>query len=34
VESHAVVLSLSHGKFVGVMPSDHNPVTARLWYPY
>lgn len=34
VESHAVVLTLSHGKFVGVMPSDHNPVTVRLWYPY
>jgi len=34
VESHSVVLSLSHGRFVGVMPSDHNPVTVRLWYPY
>jgi endonuclease/exonuclease/phosphatase family metal-dependent hydrolase len=34
VESHAVDLTLSHGKFVGVMPSDHNPVTVRLWYPY
>jgi endonuclease/exonuclease/phosphatase family metal-dependent hydrolase len=34
VESHAVVLTLSHGKFVGVMPSDHNPVTARIWFPY
>jgi endonuclease/exonuclease/phosphatase family metal-dependent hydrolase len=30
VLSRAVVLKLSGGRFPGVIPSDHNPVQARL----
>ncbi|MBV9293360.1 MAG: hypothetical protein JO222_13005, partial [Frankiales bacterium] len=28
------VLSLSHGRFAGTIPSDHNPVVADLLLPY
>jgi endonuclease/exonuclease/phosphatase family metal-dependent hydrolase len=34
VVSAGVVLNLHHGRFVGVIPSDHNPVVAGLRYPY
>jgi endonuclease/exonuclease/phosphatase family metal-dependent hydrolase len=34
VVSAGIVVALRHGKFVGVIPSDHNPVVARLHYPY
>ena len=28
------VMHLRHGRLVGVIPSDHNPVVATLEYPY
>jgi endonuclease/exonuclease/phosphatase family metal-dependent hydrolase len=34
VASREVVLSLAQGRFVGVIPSDHNPVLARLYVAY
>jgi endonuclease/exonuclease/phosphatase family metal-dependent hydrolase len=34
VEARSVLLNLSAGKFVGVIPSDHNPVVARLYISY
>jgi endonuclease/exonuclease/phosphatase family metal-dependent hydrolase len=34
VASAGIVLHLRHGRFVGVIPSDHNPVVAGLLYPY
>jgi endonuclease/exonuclease/phosphatase family metal-dependent hydrolase len=34
VRSWALVMRLSHGKLVGVIPSDHNPVVANLDFPY
>jgi endonuclease/exonuclease/phosphatase family metal-dependent hydrolase len=34
IVSAGVVVHLRHGKFVGVIPSDHNPVVAQLRYPY
>lgn len=34
VLSREIVLHLSHGRFVGVLPSDHNPVLAALTVPY
>lgn len=34
VRSWAQLLDLSHGRFVGVIPSDHNPVVAQLEIPY
>jgi endonuclease/exonuclease/phosphatase family metal-dependent hydrolase len=34
VHSWAELLHVSHGKFVGVIPSDHNPVTVTLDIPY
>jgi hypothetical protein len=34
VTSAGLILDLRHGKFVGVIPSDHNPLVAQLRYPY
>jgi len=34
VTSWGVLLNLVHGSFVGVIPSDHNPVWAQVSYPY
>jgi endonuclease/exonuclease/phosphatase family metal-dependent hydrolase len=34
VTSWTQLLNLAKGKFVGVMPSDHNPVVADLQFPY
>ncbi|MGN6472993.1 MAG: endonuclease/exonuclease/phosphatase family protein [Mycobacteriales bacterium] len=34
VTSWKQLLNLSHGRFVGVIPSDHNPVVASLRIPY
>jgi endonuclease/exonuclease/phosphatase family metal-dependent hydrolase len=34
VASRSVVLHLRGGRFVGVIPSDHNPVVAQLSVPY
>jgi endonuclease/exonuclease/phosphatase family metal-dependent hydrolase len=34
VKSWKLMLDLSHGKFVGVIPSDHNPLVADLTIPY
>ena len=34
VSARAVLLNLSRGQFVGVIPSDHNPVVARLYISY
>jgi endonuclease/exonuclease/phosphatase family metal-dependent hydrolase len=34
VKSWNLLLNLSHGKFVGVIPSDHNPIVANLMIPY
>lgn len=34
VTSWGQALHLSGGKFVGVIPSDHNPVYAQVRYPY
>jgi endonuclease/exonuclease/phosphatase family metal-dependent hydrolase len=34
VASAGIVIHLRHGKFVGVIPSDHNPLVAELRYPY
>jgi endonuclease/exonuclease/phosphatase family metal-dependent hydrolase len=34
VESAGIELDLRAGRFVGVIPSDHNPVIAGLLYPY
>lgn len=34
VRSWRLIMRLRHGKFVGVIPSDHNPVLAHLSYPY
>lgn len=34
VYSWRLILSLSHGKFVGPMASDHNPVYANVVIPY
>jgi endonuclease/exonuclease/phosphatase family metal-dependent hydrolase len=34
VASAGIVVDLRRGRFVGVIPSDHNPVVARLRYPY
>ena len=32
--SWRLLLNLSGGKFVGVMPSDHNPLVADMTFPY
>ncbi|HEX3823181.1 MAG TPA: endonuclease/exonuclease/phosphatase family protein [Mycobacteriales bacterium] len=29
-----LVMDLSHGKFVGTIPSDHNPLVSNLLFPY
>jgi endonuclease/exonuclease/phosphatase family metal-dependent hydrolase len=34
VTSWKLILALKHGRFVGVMPSDHNPLVATVRYPY
>src|SRR4051794_7207893 len=34
VASRTVVLKLTGGRFVGVIPSDHNPVLAQLYVSY
>jgi endonuclease/exonuclease/phosphatase family metal-dependent hydrolase len=34
VRSWRLVMDLSHGHLVGVIPSDHNPVVTNLAYPY
>jgi endonuclease/exonuclease/phosphatase family metal-dependent hydrolase len=34
VSNWTQLLNLSHGRFVGTMPSDHNPVVARLAIPF
>jgi hypothetical protein len=34
VRSWQVVLTLVNGRFVGVIPSDHNPVVSDLIFPY
>lgn len=34
VTSWTTLLNLSHGHWVGTIPSDHNPVMARLQIPY
>lgn len=34
VQSWGIVLQLSRGYFTGVIPSDHNPVYARVTVPY
>jgi endonuclease/exonuclease/phosphatase family metal-dependent hydrolase len=34
VRTAGVVVDLVHGRFVGVIPSDHNPVIAGLSYSY
>lgn len=34
VRSWRLVMDLSRGRLVGVIPSDHNPVVASLAYPY
>jgi hypothetical protein len=28
-----MLLKLRHGKFVGTIPSDHNPIVATMSYP-
>jgi endonuclease/exonuclease/phosphatase family metal-dependent hydrolase len=34
VRSAGIVLQLRHGRFVGAIPSDHNPLIADVLYPY
>jgi endonuclease/exonuclease/phosphatase family metal-dependent hydrolase len=34
VTSWQMLLNLSHGRYAGVIPSDHNPVVADLLIPY
>lgn len=34
VQSRSLLIHLVHGRFVGVMPSDHDPVLAALSVPY
>jgi endonuclease/exonuclease/phosphatase family metal-dependent hydrolase len=34
VHSWRIELRLRHGKFVGTIPSDHNPVVCTLGVPY
>jgi hypothetical protein len=34
VRRFEVVASLTSGRYVGVIPSDHNPVAADLVLPY
>jgi endonuclease/exonuclease/phosphatase family metal-dependent hydrolase len=34
VKSWKLIIDLSHGKFVGIIPSDHNPLVANLLIPY
>ncbi|MDQ2796089.1 MAG: endonuclease/exonuclease/phosphatase family protein, partial [Actinomycetota bacterium] len=34
VRSRSLIIRQTHGKFVGVMPSDHNPIQAELTFPY
>jgi hypothetical protein len=34
VQSWGELLNLSHGKFVGTIPSDHNPVVSTITLPY
>ena len=34
VVSWQMLLNLSHGKYAGVIPSDHNPIVASLLIPY
>jgi endonuclease/exonuclease/phosphatase family metal-dependent hydrolase len=34
VRSWGLVMNLSHGRFVGTIASDHNPLVARLEIPY
>jgi endonuclease/exonuclease/phosphatase family metal-dependent hydrolase len=34
VKSWRLIIDLKHGRFVGVIPSDHNPVMATLEIPY
>ncbi|HVU61877.1 MAG TPA: endonuclease/exonuclease/phosphatase family protein [Mycobacteriales bacterium] len=33
VSSWKMLLKLRHGKFVGTIPSDHNPIVATMHYP-
>jgi endonuclease/exonuclease/phosphatase family metal-dependent hydrolase len=33
ITSAGIVIHLRHGRFVGIIPSDHNPVVAQLRYP-
>jgi endonuclease/exonuclease/phosphatase family metal-dependent hydrolase len=34
VRSWGLVMDLSHGKFVGTIPSDHNPLVSNVLVPY
>jgi endonuclease/exonuclease/phosphatase family metal-dependent hydrolase len=34
VQSWGLVMDLRHGKFVGTIPSDHNPVLVHLLFPF
>jgi endonuclease/exonuclease/phosphatase family metal-dependent hydrolase len=34
VQSWRMLLNLSHGKYAGVIPSDHNPIVATMLIPY
>jgi endonuclease/exonuclease/phosphatase family metal-dependent hydrolase len=34
VYARSVLLNLSHGRFVGVIPSDHNPLVTHLYVSY
>jgi endonuclease/exonuclease/phosphatase family metal-dependent hydrolase len=34
VQSWRMLLKLSHGKYAGVIPSDHNPIVATMLIPY
>jgi endonuclease/exonuclease/phosphatase family metal-dependent hydrolase len=34
VKSWKLIIDLKHGRFVGVIPSDHNPIVANVLIPY
>jgi hypothetical protein len=34
VSDWKMLLNLRHGKFVGTIPSDHNPIVATMYYPF
>ncbi|HTW19080.1 MAG TPA: endonuclease/exonuclease/phosphatase family protein [Mycobacteriales bacterium] len=34
VRSWKLIIDLRHGRFVGVIPSDHNPIVANIVIPY